>query len=244
MNDGMYRLIGRVLDLLLWRGKLIGEENLPKRGPAVFISNHLNATGPIAACCSIPVRVHPWIMADDMDKDLAPLFLQADFVERQLHFTPPVSRWLSRAICSISVPFLNSLGCIPVYRSDYEGLRKTLEISMGVLREGKFVLIFPEDPRLPADPVTKMNPFMHGFVRLAEMYYAQTGECLEFYPVMIHSSRHLVVGKPVVFNPLNSVGMERRRLKDLMEDTIIAMYMQMEGGDTSGKLTLQPKKQS
>jgi 1-acyl-sn-glycerol-3-phosphate acyltransferase len=241
MKDGMYQFIVGVLDLFLWGGKLVGEENLPRRGPAVFIANHLDATGPIAAACSIPLRIHPWVIADMMDKDLAPLWLQADFVERQLHFKPPISWWLARAICSISVPLFYSLGCIPVYHRAYERMRETLEISMAVLREGKFVLVFPEDYRLPKDPVTKMQPFQHSFVRLAEKYYAETGERLEFYPVTIHATGHLVVGNPVIFNPLNPVGLERRRLKNLMEDTITAMYMQLEGGNTSGALTPQYK---
>lgn len=237
MKDELYQFIVGVLNFFLWGGELIGEENLPRRGPAVFIANHLDATGPIATVCSIPLRVYPWVIADMMDKDLAPLWLQADFVERQLHLKPPVSQWLSRALCRISVPLFYSLGCIPVYRGDYERMRETLDISMGVLREGKFVLVFPEDNRLPADPVTKMQPFQHSFARLGEMYYAETGECLEFYPVVVHSTGQLVVGKPVVFNPLNSVGLERRRLKELMEDTIIAMYMPLEGGNASGALT-------
>jgi len=241
MKDGMYQFIVGVLDLFLWSGKLIGEENLPRRGPAVFIANHLDATGPIATACSIPLRVHPWVIADMMDKDLAPLWLQADFVERQLHFKPPVSRWLARALCSISVPLFYSIGCIPVYANDYERMRDTLEISMGVLREGKFLLVFPEDYRLPIDPVTKMQPFQHSFVRLGENYYAETGERLEFYPLTIHATGYLVVGKPVVFNPLNPVGLERRRLKNLMEDTIIAMYMQLEGGNAAGALTAERK---
>jgi hypothetical protein len=241
MKDGLYQFIVGVLDLFLWGGELVGEENLPRRGPAVFIANHLDATGPIAVACSIPVRIHPWVIADMMDKVLAPLWLQADFTERQLHLKPPVSQWLARALCSISVPLFYSLGCIPVYANDYERMCETLEISMGVLREGKFVLVFPEDYRLPRDPVTKMQPFQHSFVRLGERYYAETEECLEFYPVTVHGAGQLVVGKPVVFNPLNPVGLERRRLKGLMENTIIAMYMQLEGGNITAALTVERK---
>ncbi len=241
MNDGMYQLIVGMVDLFLWGGKLIGEENLPRHGPAVFICNHLDATGPIAAACSIPVRVHHWVIADMMDKQLAPLWLQADFVERQLHIKPPASVWLSRAICKISVPLFYSLGCIPVYVHDYDRMQETLDMSMSLLSEGKFLLVFPEDYRLYKDPLTKMQPFQHSFVRLGERYYAEKGQRLEFFPVTIHGSGYLVVGKPVAFNPLNPVGLERRRLKRLMEDTITAKYMQMEGGSTSSALTVERK---
>jgi hypothetical protein len=241
MKDGLYQFIVGILDLFLWSGKLLGEENLPRRGPAVFVSNHLDATGPIAAASSIPVRFHPWVIADMMDKDLAPIWLQADFVERQLHFKPPISQWVARALCKLSVPLFYSLGCIPVYANNYERMRETLDMSMDVLREGKFVLVFPEDYRLPKDPVTKMQPFQHSFARLGERYYAETGERLEFYPLTIYATGFLIVGKPVVFNPLNPVGVERRRLKELMEDSIVATYMQLECGNISGALTVERK---
>lgn len=241
MKDGLYQFIVGFLDLFLWGGKMIGEENLPRRGPAVFISNHLDATGPIAASCSIPLRFHPWVIADMMDKDLAPIWLQADFVERQLHLKPPVSRWVARVLCRISVPLFYSLGCIPVYTNDYERMRETLEMSMDVLREGKFLLVFPEDYHLLKDPITKMQPFQHSFARLGERYYSETGERLDFYPLTIHASGNLVVGKPVAFNPLNPVGVERRRLKELMEDTITNMYMHLEEGNVSGTLTTERK---
>ncbi|OIO84266.1 MAG: hypothetical protein AUK02_07275 [Anaerolineae bacterium CG2_30_58_95] len=56
----LYQFLTGALDLFLWSGELIGEENLPKEGPAVFIANHLGPTGPIAVVCSIPLQLHPW----------------------------------------------------------------------------------------------------------------------------------------------------------------------------------------
>ena len=46
MKDSLYQFIVSVLDLALWGGELVGEENLPRHGPAVFIANHLDATFP------------------------------------------------------------------------------------------------------------------------------------------------------------------------------------------------------
>jgi len=237
MNDGLYQFIVGLLDLFLWGGELVGEENLPRRGPAVFIANHLDAIGPIAAVCSIPLRLHPWVIGDMMDKELAPVWLQGDFTERQLHLKPPFSSWVARALCRISVPLFFSIGCIPVYRGDYERTGETLRLSMEVLRQGQFLLVFPEDNRLANDPVTNMQPFQRTFVRLGEKYFEETGERLEFYPVAIHSSGFVKVGESVAFNPINPVGQERRRLKDLMEATVKTMYLHDSGNETVGALT-------
>jgi hypothetical protein len=239
MDDGWYRFIVNVLGLLLWDGELVGKENLPRGGPAVFIANHLEALGPIAASCSIPRRMYAWSVADMVDEEKAAAWLKWDFVERTLELKPPLSAWVAKWLSKITVPFLLSLGCIPVYKGEYDRLADTLRLSMDLLRQGKFLLVFPEDNMLPANPVTGMRPFQHSFARLGEKYFTETGERLGFHPVAIHPSGYVMVGKAVTFNPTYTAGTERQRLKCLMENAVRTMYMQMEEGDSSNMLTPQ-----
>jgi 1-acyl-sn-glycerol-3-phosphate acyltransferase len=233
MNDRGYHLLMDTLDLFLWDGEVLGLQNLPRQGPAVLIANHLDAAGPIGVLCSLPVRLYPWIIADMMDHELAPDYLRKDFIERQLHFKPPLSRWIAQGLCKITNTLFDSVGCIPVYRNDYVRLQTTYKLSQDYLRQGKILLVFPEDNSVPMDPVTKLQPFMHGFVRLAETYYAETHECLDFYPVTVHGSRYIEIGKPTAFDPLNHTGSERQRIKRIMEETIRDTYLKLERGDTS-----------
>jgi hypothetical protein len=229
MNDTLYHFLVGALDLFLWSGKLVGEENLPRTGPAVFIANHLDVTGPIASLCSLPMRLHPWSVGDMMDSQKAPAYMNLDFTERQLHLKPPLSGFVSALLTRITVPLFWWLGCIPVYKNDYERMQDTLRLSMDVLRQDKFVLIFPEDPALEADEQTGMRPFQHTFARLGEMYHAETGVRLGFHPLAVHQTGVVRLGRPVFYNPLNRAGAERQRLKGLMESSIREMYLQLGG---------------
>lgn len=243
MRDSLYHFIVGALDLFLWGGELIGEENLPQKGPAVFIANHLDATGPIACSCSIPFRLYPWAEGEMMDPEKAPAYINWDFTERQLHLKPPLSLWFSRLLTKVTVPMFWSLGCIPVYRGDYERMKDTLRLSMNILQQGKFLLVFPEDnfSMEKKDKQTQMNPFLHTFARLGERYHAETGERLAFYPLVVHQKGVVQVGQPVLFNPLNPVGVERQRLKGMMESEVAGMYLKLSG-QTGEVGTLTPER--
>lgn len=226
MNETLYRFVSWGFQELIWGGDLLGADELPERGPAVFVSNHLGAVGPIAVGASIPLKLHSWIHADMLDPRLAPDYLRRDFVEPQLHVPPPISHWLARGISKLHVPLLNAVGGIPVYHNT-EGLLETYRLSVDVLAGGNFLLVFPEDPDQPLDPRYKMSPFKKGFSRLGEFYYEQTRKVLPFYPLAVHAETRTVrVGKPIRYNYLNNPASERQRIKNVLEQNIHAMYLQ------------------
>lgn len=241
MLDSWYHILVDALDPFFWGGELIGEENLPSEGPAIFIANHLDATGPIACCCSLPMRLYPWSVADMMDPLKAPDYLNQDFTERFLHLKPPFSLLISRLLARITVPMLRGLGCIPVYKGDYDGMQETISLSMQLLQRGRYLLIFPEDPTMEAEVVTGIKPFLHTFARLGEVFFINTGKRLAFYPLAIHPKGRIQVGEPVLFNPTIKPGEERYRIKALLEIMILRMYLAL-GGEQYDKSTLCPER--
>ena len=72
------------------------------------------------------------------------------------------------------------------------------------------------------------------------MVYAETGQRLPFYPVAVHPQGVVMVGQPVQFDPLNRPGLERHRLKNIMETTIRSMYLQLENPSAAEAAMLMP----
>jgi hypothetical protein len=238
MNDRAYRLIASLLDAFLWGGELVGVENLPHSGPVVFVANHLGALGPVAVIASLPVRVYPWVIADMLDREKAPNYIQQDFVEPQIHLQPPLSMWLAKQISKISVPLLRSARCVPVYQG--EGLLETFRLSVDLLVKGKSLLVFPEDPDQGKDVSSQMTPFKVGFTRLGEQYYARTARSLLFCPLAVHTESYRVrVGAPIAYNVNNPPRVERLRIKSVLEGNIRALVLDMVMNQFPG-VPLQP----
>jgi len=226
LSDASYHLLRRLLDAFLWGGELLGEENLPRQGPAVFVANHALAIGPIAIVASMPLRLYPWVVGDMLDWEKAPAYLNKDFVEPQLHIPPPLSMTVSRLLVQASVRLLRAVGSIPVWQG--EDLLQTYRMSIEYLEQGRYLLIFPEDPAQPLDEQSHMSPFKKGFARLGEMFFEHTGKALHFYPLVVHPHlRQVNVGRPVVFNHKNLVIHERLRIKSALEMSIRRTYVEM-----------------
>lgn len=226
MNKTLYHLTSCAFQNLLWGGDVLGAENLPESGPAVLVSNHIGALGPIAVGASLPLEMYFWIHADLLDPRCAPDYLRRDFVERQLHVPPPLSNWLADAISRVHVPLLCAVGGIPVYHTA-DNFSETSRLTVDLLAQGKYILIFPEDPGLPLDPRTNMTPFQKGFTRLGELYFERTRKILPFFPLAVHAQTRTVrVGQPLRYNPFNRPAVERQRIKSVLEQSIHAMLMQ------------------
>jgi hypothetical protein len=211
-----------------WDGKLIGKENLPKDEACILVANHLASSGPIGCYCSFPFELHSWLIADMADPALAEDYLRRDFVERSLRLRPPASYRAANWLIRIATPYLRAIHSIPVY-DDYEGFQKTLQMTVDRLKDGNPVLIFPEDSSQPLDPVFKMAPFLKGMGRVGELYYEQTGKRLGFYPVGVHESKQIRIGKPIHYSPLSAPNVERLRIKNYLEYAVKTLYMESAG---------------
>lgn len=228
MRDFAYFMLVRAIDAFLWGGELQGDENLPETGPAVFIANHLGPLGPIGIVSALPMRLYPWVVGEMVDPILAPDYICQDFVEPRLKLKPPFSKRFSRALTRITVPLIKSIGGVPAYLGGQETLYNTLDLSLDLLLEKKYLLVFPEYSILGTDSMKKMYPFQKTVFRLGEMYFQKTSHRLGFYPIAIHESHKVKIGSPAYYSGLAQPVQERLRLKNLVEESVHLLYQQLD----------------
>lgn len=231
MGDSLYRTIRLLRFPFAYR--CAGLENVQDGGPAIYVANHLDSVGPIEMVLSVPVRFYPWIIAEMTDPRRAPRYLYDDFVAPGWHLRGRFGLAVATALSRITVGMLRSLGCIPVDRSRHRymgAFRRSLEL----LQAGRNLLIFPEDPQRPADPQTRMRPFLAGFLLLCPQYERAAGRLLPIYPVAVHRGRRIVsIGKPLFYTPEGKRWRaEVEQARDQVQAAVEALYRHLE--DESG----------
>ena len=225
MADSLYR-ISRLAGVF-FHYKVIGLDTIDRPNPAIFASNHVSSVGPISIVLSVPLRFHPWIIAEMVDFKRAPLYLYNDFIQPTLHLTGKMGMLASYLLSRVSVLFLRGLGSLSVDRNR-GWVSKVFYESLDLLCAGKNLLIFPEDPYLPVDPVTNLRPFQGGFTWLVQMYARASGRILPIYPMAVYPpSKQIVIGKSIDLE----FGPDRRqdmtRFTTQIRDQVADLYHQL-----------------
>jgi 1-acyl-sn-glycerol-3-phosphate acyltransferase len=207
---------------------VVGFENIQTPGPAIYIANHLGTIGPIETILSVPVRFYPWIIAEMIDFKRAPEYMFNDFVHPVLHLNGRFGKTFSTLLTKISVRLLRAIGSVSIDRFGgltTDGFRHSLRL----LREGKNLLIFPEDPLLPLDPDTLMRHFMLGFATLCSLFQTDEGTILPVYPMAVHASSETVsIGAPEFYCPLGHHRDAIHVFSQLVEDRVRGLYLEMK----------------
>jgi 1-acyl-sn-glycerol-3-phosphate acyltransferase len=221
MGDYSFKILQRIFSLV-WRCELLDKVNIPERGPAVFVSNHLGSYAPIVTLATFPMRLYPWVEHQTTDWKLCPEYLRKDFVEEELHLKPPLSNIVAWLISKACVVLMKVIKAIPVYEKSMK-LATTWKCSMKHLKREESLIIFPENDAIPFNDV--LNKFDQGFVGLAPIYYEKTGRILDFVPVAVHKTEKVIkIGQPMPYDPKNTFSAERERITTALQDRITEMY--------------------
>ncbi|WP_298228840.1 lysophospholipid acyltransferase family protein [Gryllotalpicola sp.] len=123
-DDGLY-LFGRAvvapIARLIWRPRVLGKKNVPKKGPLILASNHLSFIDSIAIPMLAPRRVQ--------------------FLAKSSYFTGKgFSGWFQRA-------FFSAAGAVPLDRAAGQAAQGALEQSRRIIESGTALALYPEGTR-------------------------------------------------------------------------------------------------
>ena len=203
-----------------FRHTLKGMEHIvpDENNPIVFLCNHGEIYGPVAAMLYIPVPVRPWVISN--------MTTSVDEVAEYLYkytFSPitwlgPARMWIARQLGRLSVWAMRQLEAIPVYRHKPRELMTTFRRSVEAMEAGDNLLIFPENPDATETPGYRhggMGDMYRGFPMLAQVYYNRTGKRCRFLPMYAHKGlRTLTFGEPILYDPDADPMAERDRIVD------------------------------
>jgi 1-acyl-sn-glycerol-3-phosphate acyltransferase len=195
MSDFLYkaaRLVGTP-----FKYRVYGMENIATDRPMVFISNHAGSLGPLSIFITLPVRLHPWVIAEMVDIPRTAEYLYKDFVLPAWHLDGHLGRRISDMLAPIAVGVINSCKPIPVDRNR-GWCREAFHHSLDLLLGGDSLLIFPENPQRDDVNAPEIRPFLGGFCWLSQMYQDSTGQPLTIQPMAVYpKNRKMIIGNPV-----------------------------------------------
>ena len=211
---------------LFFKSRLRGTLNLSTDEPVIMVANHVGSFGPVSVITSMPMRMYPWVAHEVTDVKTVATRIQAEFLEQELHFKPPLSTYLARVIGRICVALMKDIGAIPVYQNSRD-IRRTVQWSLALLEQGKNILVFAEDSTKKINDV--LCEFCTGFIHLAKLYYEKTKKAVQFLPVAVNREvGGILIGTPIRFDVTRPFPREKQRLKNELQNSVSALYCALE----------------
>ncbi len=228
MRRRVYSILSKLIRVFVVKARIVGLREALGRACTICVANHLGSFGPMAIMSSFKTTLYPWVIHQVTDIKTCASYLQKDFVAKELRLRGLLSRVVSSLLGRICVDIMRFLSVIPVYRKGSQIIR-TLELSVAYLRQGRAILIFPENDESKAhDELCILEP---GFIKLARWLFRATHKAATFLPIAVNrNARAIQVGEPVRFDPEAPFGQERLRIKGELERQITAMYRSLEPG--------------
>lgn len=221
-NSKLSRLIFIIVRWLvrLFYGKteIVGAEKLPKTN-AIVVANHSQMNGPIVGELFMPENCYIWCAGQMMKAREVPGYAYADFWSEKPKWTRPFFKVLSYIIAPLASCLFNNARTVAVYRDSR--VISTFRETVGLLKEDKNILIFPEKNETHNNILYK---FQESFVDVAKLYYKRTGTELTFVPMYIAPKlRKTYIGKGITYNGKSNTDEERTRIAQYLSSEITEM---------------------
>ena len=163
----------------------VDEENLP----AIFVSNHGEYYGPIAAVANMPYSYRPWIESQLLEPEKGYPYTYKYTFSLITWLPVFVRKLLAKISVNVVARVFSAFDPVPVYRSELRSIFKTFNISVEALKQGDSILLFPESTHNTEDGKYAKNgqvgDFFTGFAHIGVKYFEETGKQMKFYPIYL-----------------------------------------------------------
>ncbi len=175
----------------------IVEQSEEPRKARVILCNHARAFAPLAFLRGYGRKFTMWATVNVCEQSRVPNHIMYSFFPNASDIARLVLRPLSYAVSPIFPKIMGMVGVIPTYQN--RKAIQTFEQTVQALLAGYDVIIFPENEA--ESQYAHINCLNGGFLRLAEVYYKQCGEPLEYVPTYASKAlKRVVMGKTMSFD--------------------------------------------
>lgn len=186
-------------------------------GPSIFVCNHDSAYGPIAMCAHFELYedTRPWVNAPVLSVREMPAYVRQDFWWEPGKWYSKILDYTVAYLAAIILPLiLRGSACIPVYHDTRVIL--TMRSSVDALKNGKHLMLFPENPSGYRQYDTEI---VSGFVSLGRIYYKRTKKPVSFYPTYVDwKGKVITVAEPIIYDPEMNSNKFVKEVSDKVED--------------------------
>jgi hypothetical protein len=195
-----FNFLTKLIKFFSKKYEIIDLNNGEIKDNCIFISNHSAANGPLMLTLNLPLKFIPWGI-NDMCQGyrVRRRYLIDIFYGKKLKYSKFRSKVIGTLFAIISGYLYRNAGVIPTFEN--ASLQETMKLSIEKLKNGKNILIFPEDSSNGYfDVLTKYYP---GFAMLSKLYFKKTNKDLPVYPIYISKKKKIIiVGKPLFINEM------------------------------------------
>lgn len=210
-----YRFVESMVRFFYIKCKVEGAQNLPDE-PAIIVSNHSQANGPIVGQLYLPRLGYTWCIAEMMHVKEVPAYAYEDFWSKKPKYTRWFFKLASYVIAPLASYLLSNAKTIGVYKD--ARIINTFKESVDIMQEGADVLIFPEHYDEHNNIV---HDFQRGFVEVARLYYKKTKKDVPLVPMYICPDlKKIVIGKLTYYDHTADKKEEADRVCNYLMDEI------------------------
>lgn len=220
-----FLLLKRALYFFKKKPTIINENEEPMHFPALYLSNHSGAAGPMDLSIFFPYPFIPW-GAHQMTGNYRSRWSYSYhiFYRQKLKYGKVRSFILATLLSLINKFLYTNMRLIGTYQ-DIRTTR-TLKTSIGYILKGESILIFPEESSEGYDElISKFNP---GFVLLADQLYRSHQTDIPLYPVYYSKKRRFIsIGQKIMYSTLVTKGLSKLEIADYIRQEVNALSHQL-----------------